>query len=118
MAKIKKKKFYDISASIDPKNMILLPFDSSYWDESNGSKIMFLGSLGGEIFAVKVILTWQNNNFDTKSRDQHFESGHFDLESGQFNLFRPLNGHFDLESGQFSLLWPLKWPFWPRKWSI
>src|SRR5204863_217356 len=27
------------------------------------------------------------NNFDTKSRDQHFESGHFDLESGQFNLF-------------------------------
>jgi len=29
------------------------------------------------------------NNFDTKSRDQHFKSGHFDLESGQFNLFRP-----------------------------
>ena len=62
--------------------MILLPFDLSHWEESNGSKIIALGSLGGEIFAVK--------NFDTKSRDQHFESGHFDLESGQFNLFRPL----------------------------
>ena len=80
LVKTKKKYFYDISPSVDPRNMILPPFDSSQWEESNGSKIMFLGSLDAEIFAVKVILTWHGVTWS------HFESGQFNLESDQFDL--------------------------------
>ena len=36
--------------------MILLPLESAYWDESNGSKIIQNGSLDAELLFVKVFI--------------------------------------------------------------
>ena len=85
--------------------MILLPFDSSHWEESNGSKIIALGLLDGEIFAVKVILTWQI----TLTRSHVIGTSKVViLTSKVVNLtyFGLKNGYFDLKSGQFNLLQP------------
>ena len=46
------KFFYDISPSIDARNMILVSFDASRQGDSDELSLAFLRSLDGEIFTV------------------------------------------------------------------
>ena len=49
------KVFVNILISINPKNIKLLPFDTSQWDESNNISYIFLWSLDAEIFGFKAL---------------------------------------------------------------
>ncbi len=49
--------FNNNSTSIDPRNMILPPFDSPRLGDSNELKYIFLGSIDAEIFRYNQILT-------------------------------------------------------------
>ena len=47
-----------ILTSIDPRDMILLPFDSPRLGDSNELKFIFLGSVDAEIFRQNIFLQW------------------------------------------------------------
>ncbi len=54
------------SVNIDPRETILLPFDSSWWDESNGIKCIEIQSLGQfpKLKNIKWFLSINSVNID------------------------------------------------------